>query len=125
MLLRLCASLRDKLHRCPHIRPLQNGQLSERCAALTANISCLFNTAKLELQRKDDAIKELRERCVGAECWLRLSGIWGFTAAAKPELQRDQRRNGQGAVCAAVAVRFRCLGGCSSACRPLMQPPRA
>lgn len=42
----------------------QNGQLSERCAALTANISCLFNTAKMELQRKDDTIKELRERCV-------------------------------------------------------------
>ena len=77
MLLRLCASLRGKLRRCLHIPPLQNGQLSERCAALTANISCLFNTAKLELQRKDDAIKELRERCGVVECWLRLSSLWG------------------------------------------------
>lgn len=37
---------------------------------MTQNISSLFNTARLELQRKDDDIKELREkygvlRCIG------------------------------------------------------------
>ena len=46
----------------------QNGELSERCATLTANISSLFNTAKLELQRKDEAIKELRQRCAAMPC---------------------------------------------------------
>lgn len=40
----------------------QNGELSERCATLAANISSLYNTAKLELQRKDAEIRELRER---------------------------------------------------------------
>jgi hypothetical protein len=50
----------------------QNGELSERCSTLTANISALYNTAKLELQRKDGEIKELRERCEcdGFERWL-------------------------------------------------------
>ncbi|PRW58764.1 N-methyltryptophan oxidase isoform A [Chlorella sorokiniana] len=51
----------------------ENGQLSERCAALTSNISCLFNTAKLELARKDEAIKELRERWACLVNALRLS----------------------------------------------------
>jgi hypothetical protein len=41
---------------------LQNGELDARCATLTANISALYNTAKLEIQRKDAEIKELRER---------------------------------------------------------------
>lgn len=41
---------------------LQNGELSEQASTLTANISALYNTAKLEMQRKDAEIKELRER---------------------------------------------------------------
>lgn len=36
--------------------------LSERAATLTANISSLYNTAKLELARKDAQIRELREK---------------------------------------------------------------
>ncbi|KAL4424924.1 hypothetical protein ABPG77_009653 [Micractinium sp. CCAP 211/92] len=39
----------------------QNGALSERAATLAANISSLYNTAKLELARKDAQIRELRE----------------------------------------------------------------
>lgn len=40
----------------------QNGALSERASTLTANISSLYNTAKLELARKDAQIRELREK---------------------------------------------------------------
>lgn len=43
--------------------PPQKGELEERCASLAANISALYNTAKMELQRKDGEIRELRERC--------------------------------------------------------------
>ena len=40
----------------------QNAELSSTSEALTQNISTLYNTAKLEIQRKDDEIKELREK---------------------------------------------------------------
>ncbi|KAL4434264.1 hypothetical protein ABPG75_000705 [Micractinium tetrahymenae] len=40
----------------------QNGELSERAGTLTANISSLYNTAKLELARKVAEIRELREK---------------------------------------------------------------
>ena len=43
---------------------LQRDELSERAATLSTNISCLYNTAKLELQRKDSEIQELRGRSV-------------------------------------------------------------
>ncbi len=56
------AALHFYLLRCA----MQNGELSERCDTLATNISSLYNTAKLELQRKDAEIKELRERCGGA-----------------------------------------------------------
>ena len=49
----------------PPASPLQNGELSERASSLTANISSLYSTAKLELQRKDLEITELRERWGG------------------------------------------------------------
>lgn len=42
--------------------PLQNDELAEREAALAGNISALFNTAKLELARKDADIKDLRQQ---------------------------------------------------------------
>jgi hypothetical protein len=41
---------------------LQNGELGGRCTTLATNISALYNTAKLELQRKDTEIQQLRER---------------------------------------------------------------
>jgi CHASE3 domain sensor protein len=38
-----------------------NEELQQANDTLTRNISVLFNTAKLEIQRKDDQIKELRQ----------------------------------------------------------------
>ena len=65
--------------------PLQNGELSERASTLTANISSLYSTAKLELQRKDVEIRELRERwggCMLCMClnvvFLRVVGVMGL-----------------------------------------------
>ena len=46
----------------PRAAPLQNDELAEREAALAGNISALFNTAKLELARKDADIKDLRQQ---------------------------------------------------------------
>ena len=40
---------------------LQNSEFSETNKTLTNNISSLFNTAKLEIERKDNEIKELRQ----------------------------------------------------------------
>lgn len=40
---------------------LDNEKLQVANDTLTRNISVLFNTAKLEIQRKDDQIKELRQ----------------------------------------------------------------
>ncbi|KAL4860144.1 hypothetical protein ACK3TF_000347 [Chlorella vulgaris] len=40
----------------------ENGELGRRCTTLATNISALYNTAKLELQRKDTEIQQLRER---------------------------------------------------------------
>ena len=41
---------------------LQNVELSSQNVALRRNISCLFKTAKLELNRKDAAICSLEKR---------------------------------------------------------------
>ena len=41
---------------------LQNEELEQQRSTLATNISSLYKTAKLELQRKDAEIKELRER---------------------------------------------------------------
>lgn len=46
---------------------MQNSELSEANTNLTHNISSLFNTAKLEIERKDNEIKELREKIAQIE----------------------------------------------------------
>ena len=47
--------------------PMQVAMLSQERDALATNISSLYNTAKLEMQRKDGEIKELRQRCASLE----------------------------------------------------------
>ena len=39
----------------------ENASLRERCENLERNISCLFNTARGEIERKDKEIARLRE----------------------------------------------------------------
>ena len=38
----------------------ENATLRERCATLETNMSCLFNTARAEVERKDREIEALR-----------------------------------------------------------------
>lgn len=41
---------------------MQNKKLAEANQVLVRNISCLFKTAQLEVERKDAEIKDLRQR---------------------------------------------------------------
>ncbi len=43
----------------------QRDELREERETLVRNISCIFRTAQLELQRKDDQLKELRQQVEG------------------------------------------------------------
>lgn len=43
----------------------QRDELREERETLVRNISCIFRTAQLELQRKDDQLKELRQQAEG------------------------------------------------------------
>lgn len=45
--------------------PVQRDELREERETLVRNISCIFRTAQLELQRKDDQLKELRQSAAG------------------------------------------------------------
>ena len=49
------------------IKPLQNEKLTEQNKALRMNISCLYKTARSELDRKEAMIVGLVTRCV-CEC---------------------------------------------------------
>ena len=42
--------------------PLQIDRLAKEREVLVRNISCLFKTAQLEIQRKDTELRHLRER---------------------------------------------------------------
>jgi len=41
---------------------MQTARLSKERETLVRNISCLFKTAQMEIQRKDAELKQLRER---------------------------------------------------------------
>ncbi|BDA42727.1 hypothetical protein COCOBI_03-6200 [Coccomyxa sp. Obi] len=43
----------------------ERDELREERETLVRNISCIFRTAQLELQRKDDQLKELRQSAAG------------------------------------------------------------
>ncbi|KAK9909567.1 hypothetical protein WJX75_004212 [Coccomyxa subellipsoidea] len=46
----------------------ERDELREERETLVRNISCIFRTAQLELQRKDDQLMELRQRVEGIPC---------------------------------------------------------
>lgn len=41
--------------------PMQREELQAERAILLRNMSCIFKTAQLELQRKDEQLRELRQ----------------------------------------------------------------
>ncbi|KAG7667866.1 hypothetical protein NADE_002495 [Nannochloris sp. 'desiccata'] len=80
----------------------QNAELQTLKTTLTNNISTLFNTAKLEIQRKDDEIKELRGKvaiCGGGGVGGGRSGVGGRSSSSRPsdrgrEHSREDRNRG-------------------------------
>ncbi|KAL4519697.1 hypothetical protein Ndes2526B_g01729 [Nannochloris sp. 'desiccata'] len=80
----------------------ENAELQTLKTTLTNNISTLFNTAKLEIQRKDDEIKELRGKvaiCGGGGVGGGRSGVGGRSSSSRPsdrgrEHSREDRNRG-------------------------------